>query len=82
MIFQNAGNKGGRSIDMHCTCCGRELECEFNTLDEYGRLELYHCYDCDTLYTLRDETISYIRNATDVLTCVYEDLKRNTNFLL
>ena len=67
---------------MFCTVCGRNLECELETLDEYGKLELYHCYDCDILYTLRDETISYIRNATDVLTYIYEDLKLNTNFLL
>ena len=64
---------------MYCLCCGQSLECELETLDEYGRLEQYHCYNCDTLYTLRNETVSYIRNATNVLTQVMEDLDLNKN---
>lgn len=62
---------------MFCTVCGQNLECELETYDEFGKLELYHCYDCDTLYTLRDGTISYVKNATEILTQVMEDLELN-----
>lgn len=72
--------KGGTR--MFCTVCGRNLECELSTLDEYGKLELYHCYDCDTLFTLRDETISYIKNATKILNQVAEDIELNRNLFL
>ncbi len=64
---------------MHCITCGQKLECEYETLDEYGKLELYQCYDCDTLYILRDETLSYVKNASDVLGRVWADLELTNN---
>lgn len=67
---------------MYCIFCGNEIECEYEGLDKNGRLEQYHCDKCDTLYTLRNEDISYIRSATSVLTCVYEDLKLNKKIFL
>lgn len=67
---------------IHCLFCGNDLECEYGTLDEYGRLEQYHCYDCDTLYTLRYETISYMKNATKTLTDIYKDLELNKKYFL
>lgn len=62
---------------MHCLYCGQDLECELETLDEFGMLELYHCYECDVFYTKRAESLSYIHNARKVLSEVAEDLELN-----
>lgn len=57
---------------MYCFMCGKQMDCELINEDE--RLELYHCYDCDTLYTLRDGTIDYLCDATEILMKMAEDL--------
>lgn len=68
---------------IHCTFCGKELECEYEGLDRNGRLEQYHCEDCDTLYTLSNDSISYIMNATKIFLQVANDLElmKKNNFI-
>lgn len=60
---------------MYCIFCGNKLECEYEGLDINGRLEQYHCEDCDTLYTLRNETVDYIRNTTKIFLQIANDLE-------
>ena len=69
-------------LTIHCVVCGQLIECELDTQDELGKLEVYHCYECDTLYTLRDGTINYLCDATSILTQIQQDIDRNSKYML
>lgn len=62
---------------MYCIVCGALLYSELESYNEYGKLEQYHCHDCDTLYTLNADTVSYMKNATRIMEQMMDDLALN-----
>ena len=52
----------------HCPFCGSRLIKDKPT-------GLYECKACDTLYTINDDTITYLNNASIVLEQLANDLK-------
>lgn len=59
--------KGGIDVD-HCPFCGSRLIKDKPT-------GLYECKACDTLYTINDDTITYLKNSTKILEQLMDDLK-------